>query len=82
MAISAQFARRFFSATIEVQRLDIADLLEDNPSLKSVLPEAVARAYRKAIKEAERETGLPETSFPPACSWSFEKAADAGFWPE
>ncbi len=45
-----------------MQRFDIADLLEDNPSLKNVLPEALARAYRKAIKEAERETGLLETS--------------------
>jgi hypothetical protein len=69
-------------ATIEVQRLDIADLLEDNPSLKSVLPEVVARAYRKAIKEAERETGLPETNFPAACPWTFEQATDSGFWPE
>ena len=68
-------------ATIEVQRLDIADLLEDNPSLKSLLPEVLERAYRKAIKEAERETGLPETTFPPACPWSFEQATDSGFWP-
>ncbi|ARN81337.1 DUF29 domain-containing protein [Methylocystis bryophila] len=69
-------------ATIDVQRLDIADLLEDNPSLKSLLPEVVARAYRKATKEAERETGLPETTFPAVCPWSFETATDAGFWPE
>ena len=69
-------------ATIEVQRLDIADLLEDNPSLKSLLPEVIARAYRKAIKEAESETGLPETNFPAACPWNFEQATDAKFWPE
>ena len=69
-------------ATIAVQRLDIADLLEDNPSLKSVLAEALARAYRKAIKEAERETGLPEAAFPAACPWTFEQAAAAGFWPD
>jgi hypothetical protein len=52
-------------ATIAVQRLDIADLLEDSPSLKSVLAEALARAYRKAIKEAERETGRPRRPFWP-----------------
>jgi len=69
-------------ATIDVQRLDIADLLEDNPSLESLLPEVVARAYRKAIKEAERETGLSETTFPAACPWSFEQATDSGFWPD
>jgi hypothetical protein len=68
--------------TIKVQRLDIADLLEDNPSLKNQLPDALARAYRKAIQEAERETGLPETAFPATCPWSFEQATDAGFWPE
>ncbi len=68
-------------ATIDVQRLDIADLLEDNPSLKNLLPEVLTRAYNRAIKEAKRETGLPETTFPPACPWSFDQAMDSEFWP-
>ena len=33
---------------IQEQRLEIADVLSDNPSLKSRIDEAIARAYRRA----------------------------------
>ncbi|WP_044558526.1 DUF29 domain-containing protein [Azospirillum sp. B4] len=68
--------------TIRNQRLDITDHLADNPSLKAHLPEAMTRAYRKAIGEASLETGLPETTFPTTCPWTFEQIMDTQFWPE
>jgi len=68
--------------TIRNQRLDIADRLIDNPSLKGQTAEAMARAYRKAIGEAELETGLPQTVFPPTCPWTFEQIMCPEFWPE
>jgi hypothetical protein len=68
--------------TIRNQRLDISDHLTDNPSLKAQIPEAIARAYRKAIGEAGLETGLPETTFPAECPWTFEQIGDSGFWPD
>ena len=68
--------------TIRNQRLDITYHLFDNPSLKAQIPEAMARAYRKAIGEAGLETGLPEETFPAACPWSFDQIMDAGFWPD
>jgi hypothetical protein len=67
--------------SIRNQRLDIADHLADNPSLRAQMSEAMARAYRKARGEAEQETGLPESTFPPACPWSFEQISAADFWP-
>jgi len=69
-------------ATITVQRDDLADHLRDNPSLKSLLDQAITDAYRKAAILATGETDLPRTTFPTACPWTFEKIMDAGFWPE
>ncbi len=69
-------------ATIRVQRRDLADHMEDNPSLKSMVPEAVERAYGNAVIEAGAETGLPEATFPQSCPWSFEQMMDPNFFPE
>ncbi len=67
--------------TIEEQREQIADHLQDNPSLKQKLPESIERAYKYARTGAARETGLPKTTFPEICPWSFEQALDDEFWP-
>ena len=68
-------------ATIRVQRRDIAALMADNPSLKAVLANVIAQAYGNAVIEAEAETGLPETTFPPTCPYSYDELLDDGFWP-
>lgn len=69
-------------ATIEVQRLEIGYHLEDNPSLKHLRAEAMSRAYSLSIREALRETGLPESTFPAICPWSFEQIMEKQFWPD
>ena len=71
-----------WETTIRVQRLDIGDLLSDNPSLKAQIPDVLARAYAKARMGAALETGLREETFPPACPWSFDQTMDDTFWPE
>lgn len=68
--------------TIEEQRYRLADHLTDNPSLSAKLPEAAASAYRLALVEAERETGLPRTTFPTLCPWPFDQIMAEDFWPE
>ena len=73
---------RSWQATIEVQRLDLADLLAENPSLKALLPELFAKAWRRAVILAVAETGLPKSTFPSAPEISPEQALDADFWPE
>jgi Domain of unknown function DUF29 len=55
---------RSWSATILVQRMDIAELLEDNPGLQPYLEEALGKAYRKGVELAISETGLPPRLFP------------------
>ena len=70
-----------WEASIRVQRNRLADHLDDNPSLKPLLPTALSAAYRDAVLEAVAETGMPVSTFPEKCPWSFEQALDAGFWP-
>ena len=71
-----------WETTIIVQRNDLTDHLEDNPSLRAKLDEAIKRAYRDAFFIASDETALPKETFPPVCPWSFEQIMDAAFWPD
>jgi len=68
-------------ATIQVQRISLDSHLADNPSLKSVLPAAIAQAYRIARIEAEKETGLSAEEFPALAPWDFDKVMNEDFWP-
>ena len=67
--------------SIKEQRIRLGAHLDDNPSLKSKLDEAIEQAYRLALIETERETGLPETTFPTTCPFSFSQMMDEAFWP-
>ncbi len=70
-----------WEASVRVQRNRLVDHLDDNPSLKPLLPKALASAYRDASLEAVAETGLPAATFPEACPWTVEQVLDGGFWP-
>ncbi|MBV8442897.1 MAG: DUF29 domain-containing protein [Hyphomicrobiales bacterium] len=63
-------------------RNEIADHLEDNPSLKAVLDRAMEQAYRYARLKAAIETEFDEDDFPERSPWTFAEATDPGFWPE
>jgi len=67
--------------TILVQRHELAEHLNESPSLKSRLTEAKTRAYRLALVEATMETGLPKETFPAECPWSSDEIIDENFWP-
>jgi hypothetical protein len=67
--------------TIKEQRYRLADHLADNPSLRAIVAEAIVNAYRLALVEAERETGLAEATFPAACPWTFPQITAEDFWP-
>jgi len=71
-----------WEASIRVQRNRLDDHLDDNPSLRPLLPQALASAYRDAALEAVAETGLPSSTFPNNCAWTIEQVLDPGFWPE
>jgi hypothetical protein len=68
--------------SLEEQRAELRDHLSDNPSLKHKLPEAIERGYKYAIMGAAKETGLPKSTFPASCPWSFEQAMDDECFPD
>jgi Domain of unknown function DUF29 len=71
-----------WEASIRVQCNRLADHLDDNPSLKPLLPQALLSAYRDAALEAVAETGLAGATFPATCPWTVDQVMDAGFWPD
>jgi hypothetical protein len=76
-----QTDRRSRSGAISIrqQRLEIDDILADNPGLKSRIAEATSRAYRKARLEAAKETTLDEDTFPATCPYSWEDIVSRDF---
>ncbi|MCC5896574.1 MAG: DUF29 domain-containing protein [Phormidium sp. BM_Day4_Bin.17] len=68
-----------WQATIAVQRQDIEELLEDNPSLKSYLLEGFERGYRKGRLLAIAETHLPPSTFPSEPPFTLQEALDTEF---
>lgn len=70
-----------WEVSISNSRDQLTDHLDDNPSLKAKLPEAVETAYRRARRDARAETGLSQSTFPATCPWAFEQMMDEGFWP-
>jgi hypothetical protein len=67
--------------SIDNARLQIELILEDSHSLRDFLPEAFARAYPHARREAAKETGLPLASFTETCPWTLEPTLDDDFLP-
>src|SRR3984885_13612900 len=63
---------RSWILSIQEQRIEITDVLDDNPGLKPRLMDAIARAYRRARIEAAKETGLEEDKFPAVCPYAFD----------
>jgi len=63
---------RSWVLSIKAQRVELEDILIDNPGLRPRIGEAIARAYRRAAIEAARETSLDEGQFPAACPYGFD----------
>jgi hypothetical protein len=68
--------------TIEGQRENCFDVLEDSPSLKSKLDAILIRAYSNARTTASRETGLDKADFPALCPWTYEQIMDGSYYPD
>lgn len=77
----SQRRSRSWLAILRIQRLDIAELLEDNPSLKPYLEEALRKAYLKGVELAVGETDLPKRTFPVECAYSLPEIVEYDFYP-
>ncbi len=69
-------------SSIVEQRLQINDLIADNPSLKPQLLEAITKAYSNAVELASDDTGFSESVFPKICPYSQEQILTKGFLPQ
>ncbi len=72
---------RSWLATIRVQRRGALLLLQENPSLKSVSPEALLEAYENGKDLAMGETDLPQQTFPLLCPYQLNQVLDSRFYP-
>lgn len=71
-----------WKASICVQRDLIEDALEDCPSLRTILnnPEWVAVTYRRAVRQAKRESGLK--AFPAELPSTLMEVLNTDFFPQ
>ena len=68
-------------ATLRLQRIEIVDLLNDNPSLKPYLEEAIDRAYLRGLAIAVEETKLSNELFPIHCEYTLAEMLNDDFYP-
>jgi hypothetical protein len=73
---------RSWQLTIQEQRLEFFDVLNDNPGLKPQLQALIAHSYQKAKIRASKETGLDTDAFPSGCPWEFAQLMDDAFLPD
>ena len=67
--------------TIDKQREEIRQLLEQSPSLKTHVNEYAQKTFALAAKHAAGETGLPRSAFPLENPYSVEQLLDPSFIP-
>lgn len=73
---------RSWRLTIENQRDELHDLLDDNPSLKSKIDDELPKAYRQALREVEKETGLSQQQLPATAPYTLTQMLDYDFYPD
>jgi Domain of unknown function DUF29 len=60
-------------ATVRDQGAEIALLLEESPSLRRLIPQAIAKEYPIARRNAADEAGMPAEQFPKECPVSLDE---------
>jgi len=59
-----------------------ARLLDDNPSLRSIVAAETIKAYAVAWLDAAEALQVDEHTVPPECPWSGDQVLATDFWPE
>lgn len=68
--------------TLAEQWMRIRRLLQDSPSLRSVLDDSIDECYADAKVQASAETGLATNRFPVDCSYPIEPILSIEFLPD
>ena len=71
-----------WKATIREQRNQIADLLEQSPSLKPKVREFWAKVYRRAVDDAADDMHVVKSKLPKTCPYTETQVLNQGFYPE
>lgn len=71
-----------WSSTIYTQRVRIARIIQQSPSLRRQVPAMLGEVYPHARYLASVETRLPLSTFPEACPWREAQVLDMDFWPQ
>lgn len=77
-----RFRGRSWKDSIEDQRQEIKENLEDSPSLRYKIDELMPRIYSNARRKFRHETGLQEKILPPSVPYTFDQIMDETFFPE
>lgn len=71
--IQTDYRSRSWAKSIDGHRVRVREQLEESPSYKARIEEAVAKAYRRARYDASKETRLPLKHFPETCPFTFDE---------
>jgi hypothetical protein len=71
-----------WQSSIAEQRGRIEYHINDSPSLRPYVPEAMQLAWKVARVKAARETRVDHASFPQACPYTFEQAMSESWLPD
>ena len=67
--------------TIAEQRFQIAELLQESPSLRNYPAEILDRYYASARRRAARQLRLSESALPEHCPFAIEEVLDRAWLP-
>lgn len=76
------FRGRSWEGSIKMQRMELEELLQDSPSLKSKVTDGFPIAYKKAQLMIQKETPIDLKLLPQNCPYTFEQCLDDEFYPE
>jgi len=66
-------------ATMRLQRDEVSDILQENPSLKPYLAEAIEKGFRKGCNLFIEETSLDFEILPRSCPYTIAQLLDPSF---
>ena len=80
--LQAHLRCRSWEGSIETQREELQEIIEDSPSLKPKVIDCFPVAYKKAKSLVKKETPLDLNLLPVECPYTFEQIMNDEFYPE
>lgn len=82
MKVQPSRCTRSWHNTIDRERGEVVDILDENPGLRPSRNDVFEKAYALARKDAARETRLPLESFPQRPPFTLAECESSAFLPE